>query len=89
MYDTKGSLLPLVEGEVVEVNDRVAQDPNFINIDPYGEAWIVKYEVYVRWEHRTDTSYFSCPSGAPPVPMRTSYGGSSRLSTASNTRSST
>ncbi len=37
-----GPVPALVEGEVVAVNERVAQDPNFINIDPYGEAWIVK-----------------------------------------------
>jgi len=28
--------------QVVEVNQKVAEDPNFINIDPYGEAWIVR-----------------------------------------------
>jgi len=37
-----GPVPALVEGEVIEVNGKVAQDPNFINIDPYGEAWIVK-----------------------------------------------
>ncbi len=37
-----GPVPALVEGEVVEVNERVVGDPNFINIDPYGEAWIVK-----------------------------------------------
>ena len=37
-----GPVPALVEGEVIEVNTRVSEDPNFINIDPYGEAWIVK-----------------------------------------------
>jgi glycine cleavage system H protein len=37
-----GPVPALVEGDILEVNPKVAQDPNFINIDPYGEAWIVK-----------------------------------------------
>ncbi len=37
-----GPIPALVEGEVVEVNKKVLEDPNLINIDPYGEAWIVK-----------------------------------------------
>jgi len=37
-----GPVPALVEGEIVSVNPKVVEDPNFINIDPYGEAWIVK-----------------------------------------------
>ena len=37
-----GPVPALVEGEVVEVNGRVLRDPSFINVDPYGEAWIVR-----------------------------------------------
>jgi len=37
-----GPVPALVEGEVVEVNQKVLEDPNFINIDPYGEAWIAR-----------------------------------------------
>lgn len=37
-----GPVPALVEGEVLEINSRVSEDPNFINIDPYGDAWIVK-----------------------------------------------
>ncbi len=37
-----GPVPALVGGEVLEVNQKIVEDPNFINIDPYGEAWIVK-----------------------------------------------
>lgn len=29
-------------GEVAEVNDRLADEPNLINDDPYGDGWLVK-----------------------------------------------
>jgi len=31
-----------VSGEVVEVNEALEDNPELINSDPYGEAWIVK-----------------------------------------------
>jgi glycine cleavage system H protein len=31
-----------VAGEVVEVNERLADEPNLVNDDPYGEGWLVK-----------------------------------------------
>jgi glycine cleavage system H protein len=31
-----------LSGEVVEVNDAVAENPGVINEDPYGEGWLVK-----------------------------------------------
>ncbi|HOC43384.1 MAG TPA: glycine cleavage system protein GcvH [Thermoanaerobaculales bacterium] len=31
-----------VAGEVVEVNDRLAEEPNLVNEDPYGDGWLVK-----------------------------------------------
>jgi glycine cleavage system H protein len=31
-----------VDGSVVEVNEALADDPEKINADPYGEGWIVK-----------------------------------------------
>jgi glycine cleavage system H protein len=31
-----------IDGEVVEVNAEVADDPSLINQDPYGKGWIVK-----------------------------------------------
>src|SRR5665213_2390052 len=34
-------LAPL-SGEIVEVNEALADDPGAINVDPYGEGWLVK-----------------------------------------------
>ena len=31
-----------LSGEIVEVNEALAEDPHPINEDPYGEGWIVK-----------------------------------------------
>lgn len=31
-----------VAGEVVEVNERLADEPNLVNEDPYGDGWLVK-----------------------------------------------
>ncbi len=31
-----------VTGEVVEVNERLEDEPNLVNDDPYGEGWLVK-----------------------------------------------
>jgi glycine cleavage system H protein len=34
-------LAPL-SGEIVEVNEALTDDPGAINVDPYGEGWLVK-----------------------------------------------
>jgi glycine cleavage system H protein len=31
-----------VGGEVVEVNERLEDEPNLVNEDPYGDGWLVK-----------------------------------------------
>jgi len=31
-----------VAGEVVEINDRLSEEPNLVNEDPYGDGWLVK-----------------------------------------------
>ena len=31
-----------ISGEVVEVNERLADEPNLVNGDPYGDGWLVK-----------------------------------------------
>jgi len=31
-----------VDGEVVEVNERLEDEPNLVNEDPYGGGWLVK-----------------------------------------------
>ncbi len=34
-----------VTGEVIEVNERLADEPDLINRDPYGDGWIVKIKI--------------------------------------------
>ena len=34
-----------VAGSVVEVNERLVQNPELVNKDPYGEGWLLKVEV--------------------------------------------
>lgn len=34
-----------VSGEVVEVNEKLKDNPDVINKDPYGEGWIVKVKI--------------------------------------------
>lgn len=31
-----------VAGEVIEVNERLEDEPNLVNDDPYGDGWLVK-----------------------------------------------
>ncbi len=34
-----------LSGEVVEVNDNLADEPEIINKDPYGDGWIIKIKL--------------------------------------------
>ena len=34
-----------LSGKVLEVNEVVAQSPEFLNSDPYGRAWLIKIEI--------------------------------------------
>jgi glycine cleavage system H protein len=34
-----------VGGEVVEINERLAEKPELINTDPYGDGWMVRVKV--------------------------------------------
>jgi glycine cleavage system H protein len=34
-----------LSGEVVEVNEALAENPHLINEDPYGEGWLVKVQL--------------------------------------------
>lgn len=40
-----------VSGEVVEVNEKVVNDPSLINKDPYGEGWIIKIKLKDKAEY--------------------------------------
>ncbi len=35
----------VVAGEVVQTNEKLADDPSVLNSDPYGEGWLVKLKV--------------------------------------------
>lgn len=37
-----GELYAPVDGEVVETNQTVVDDPSLVNSDPFGEGWLVK-----------------------------------------------
>ncbi len=36
-----GELYAPVDGEVVEVNDALSDDPSLVNSDPYGAGWMI------------------------------------------------
>ena len=31
-----------IPGEIIEVNDKLTQDPSILNTDPYNEGWLVR-----------------------------------------------
>jgi glycine cleavage system H protein len=42
---TVSDLLMPVEGEILEVNPALENQPELVNSDPYGEGWIIKIAV--------------------------------------------
>ena len=42
---TVSDLFMPVSGVVVEFNEKLADNPELVNSDPYGEGWIVKKEI--------------------------------------------
>lgn len=40
-----------VNGEVVEVNEALLDEPELLNSDPYGDAWVVKIKVAAGYEN--------------------------------------
>jgi glycine cleavage system H protein len=42
---TVSDLLMPVDGEVLEVNEALEDQPELVNSDPYGEGWIIKISV--------------------------------------------
>lgn len=42
---TVSDLLMPVDGEVLEVNAKLEDDPALINNDPYGEGWMIRIKV--------------------------------------------
>ena len=50
-------LAPLA-GEVVEVNDRLEDEPNLVNQDPYGDGWLVKMRGSIDDEETMDAAEY-------------------------------
>lgn len=40
-----GPLISPVAGEIIEVNEKVQENPRLINTDPYGDGWLVKMKL--------------------------------------------
>ena len=51
-----GKLLAPVSGEVLAINEKVEENPEVINNDPYGEGWIVKMQPS-NWEEESKVLY--------------------------------
>ena len=43
-----------VAGEVIEVNERLEEEPNLVNDDPYGDGWLVKISGSIEGEDLLD-----------------------------------
>ncbi len=42
---TVSDLFMPVGGEVIEVNEKLADEPELVNKDPYGDGWMVKIKI--------------------------------------------
>ena len=42
---TVAELISPASGEVLEVNETLESDPRQVNIDPYGEGWMIKIKI--------------------------------------------
>ena len=42
---TVSDMFSPLAGEVIEFNERLEDDPELVNTDPYNEGWIVKFRV--------------------------------------------
>lgn len=47
-----------VAGEVIEVNERLEDEPNLVNEDPYGDGWLVKISGSVEEEDVLDAEAY-------------------------------
>ena len=58
---TVADLLMPVEGEVVELNAALEDQPELVNNDPYGEGWIIKVKMAdpAKVETLTDAAAYS------------------------------
>lgn len=42
---TVSELYAPVDGEIVEINEQLEDEPELVNSDPYGEGWMIKIKV--------------------------------------------
>lgn len=42
---TVSDLFMPVSGEILELNEKLEDDPELVNSDPYGEGWLVKVKI--------------------------------------------
>ncbi|MEL6676547.1 MAG: glycine cleavage system protein GcvH [Bacteroidota bacterium] len=42
---TVSDLFMPIEGTVIEVNEKLADEPELVNKDPYGEGWMIKLSI--------------------------------------------
>jgi glycine cleavage system H protein len=42
---TTSDIISLFAGEIIEINDAVANDPSLLNSDPFGTGWLLKIRV--------------------------------------------
>ena len=43
---TVAELISPVSGEVLEINDTLESDPRTVNMDPYGEGWMIRVSIH-------------------------------------------
>jgi len=43
---TVAELISPVSGEIIEVNDTLESDPRQVNMDPYGDGWMIKVRMH-------------------------------------------
>lgn len=43
---TTSDLFMPVTGEVLEFNTRLTDEPELVNVDPYGDGWIIKMKIH-------------------------------------------
>ena len=43
---TVAELISPMSGEVIEMNENLENDPGQVNLDPYGEGWMIKIKIH-------------------------------------------
>ncbi len=66
------SLIAPVSGQVVRVNERIRREPWFINVDPYGDGWLLEIHLEDRSElsHLVDEQTYQALASWEPATYR-------------------